>query len=162
MAEATAFGIGSSMGYDSQRPWQQKWRDVINGLNALQATYQQPDLDSDAVRRQVEDFFEVCCELADWLDRQAGKPRAMRYLKQTDPDLRLCDGIAQTRKHHTREGADPITAKISKVYGGQGGVRAEIEWSRPSGAQGTEDALDLAQRCVSAWLRFLKHEGLTP
>lgn len=158
------FNASASIGYNPQRPWQQKWRDVISGLDALQATYQQSDLNNEVVRRQVEGFFKDCCELADWLQEQASRPQAMSYLK-SDPALKLCDGMAQTTKHHTRKSGnrnpDPITARISKVYGGQG-VRAEIEWSTPSGSTGSEDALDLAQRCRTAWERFFQLHGLTP
>ena len=159
-ATLTASG---SIGYNPVRPWQQKWRDVITGLDALQVTYRQRDLDNEVVRRQVETFFKDCCELADWLRKQADSPNAMNYVK-TDPDLKLCDGMAQTTKHHTRAPSskqDPITARISWVHGGQG-VRAEIEWSTPSGSTGIEDALDLARRCKSAWERFFAQHGLTP
>lgn len=162
VATAT-LNASASIGYNPLRPWPQKWRDVINGLGVIEATYRQDDLDNEAVRRQVETFFKDCCELADWLQEQAGQSTAMDYLK-TDRDLKLCDGMAQTTKHHTRaprRGRDPITARISRVDGGQG-VRAEIQWSTPSGLTGTEDALDLAQRCTSAWERFFRQHGLTP
>jgi hypothetical protein len=150
------------MGYDPSRPWQQKWRDVISGVDALEVTYQQSDLDSEAVRRQVETLFKDCRDLADWLLHQAGKPNAMDEV-HTDPALKLCDGVVQTTKHHTRDrGSDPITAKISKAHGGQGGVRVTIEWSAPSGTAGCDDALDLAQRCKAAWLQFFQRENLTP
>ncbi|MFF7290352.1 hypothetical protein [Streptomyces griseorubiginosus] len=158
-----ALKASGSIGYNPVRPWQQKWRDVINGLKVLEATYRQNDLDNEAVRRQVETFFKDCCELADWLQEQAGMSAAVGYLK-SDPDLKLCDGMAQTAKHHTRapsRSRDPITARISRVDGGQG-VRAEIQWSTQSGSTGTEDALDLAQRCKSAWERFFRLHGLRP
>jgi hypothetical protein len=163
LVATAALNVSGSVGYNPRRPWQQKWRDVINGLDVLQATYRQSDLDNETVRRQTETFFKDCCELADWLREQAGKPEAMEYVK-TDRYLRLCDGMAQTAKHHTRapnSKRDPITARISRVYGGQG-VRAEIQWSTPSGANGTEDALDLAQRCKSSWERFFQRHRLTP
>ncbi|MGW2720665.1 hypothetical protein [Streptomyces sp. NPDC001492] len=157
------FTASATIGYNPVRPWQQKWSDVNTGLDALQVTYQQRDLDNEVVRRQVETFFKDCCELADWLREQAGKPDAMNHVK-ADPDLKLCDGMAQTTKHHTRARSsrqDPITARICRVHGGQG-VRAEIKWSTPSGSTGTEDALDLARRCKSAWERFFAQHGLTP
>jgi hypothetical protein len=163
LAAVASFNVSASIGYNPRRPWQQKWRDVISSLDAIQETYRQDDLNNEAVRRQVETFFKDCCELADWLQEQAGNAKALDYVK-TDRDLRLCDGMAQTTKHHTRDpnrGRDPITARISRVDGGQG-VRAEIEWSTPSGSTGTEDALDLAQRCKSAWERFFQRHGLTP
>ncbi|MCX5260412.1 hypothetical protein OOK27_40775 [Streptomyces canus] len=163
LVATAALNASGSIGYNALRPWQQKWRDVINGLDVIEATYRQNDLDNEAVRRQVETFFKDCCELADWLQEQAGTSAAVDYLK-SDPDLKLCDGMAQTTKHHTRAPSrkrDPITARISRVDGGQG-VRAEIQWSTQSGSTGTEDALDSAQRCKSAWERFFRQYGLTP
>jgi hypothetical protein len=53
-----------------------------------------------------------------------------------------------------------VTARVTWVH--DGGVRAEIGWTRPSGANGTEDALDLARRCVSAWERFFQQHALDP
>ncbi len=150
----------ASVGYNPQRPWQQKWSDVVHGLEVLEEIYRRDDLGNEDVRRQVEDFFKDCRELADWLKQQAGTPQAMSYVN-TDPDLMLCDGLAQTVKHHTRSGADPITARISWVHGGSG-VRVEIAWSTPSGATGIEDALALARRCVKSWERFFQQEGLNP
>jgi hypothetical protein len=81
--------------------------------------------------------------------------------------LRLCDGLAQTIKHHTRnrkpspKDRDPITARISHVRSGFG-VTAQIEWCSFSGLSGSEDAYDLARRCVAGWEQFFKQEGLTP
>ena len=159
LAVVAALNASVSIGYDPDRPWPQKWRDVKHGLDVLEAMYAQNDLDNDVVRRQVEDFFKDCRELADWLKQQAGKPQAMSYV-HTDSDLKLCDGMAQTIKHHTRTptswNPDPITAWIATVYGGKG------EWSSVSGANGTEDALRLARRCVAAWQRFFQREGLDP
>jgi hypothetical protein len=152
----------ASVGYNPQRPWQQKWRDVLHGLDVLRETYGQNDLDNEVVRRQVEDFFKDCRELADWLRQSANRPEAMDYV-HADPNLELCDGMAQTTKHHTRKpnpNSDPITARIAWVHGGH--VRGEIEWSSQNGAKGTEDALDLAERCVAAWESFFRRYRLNP
>lgn len=150
-----------SVGYNPVRPWQQKWQDVEIGLRVLEAFYARDDANNEDVRREVEDFFKACRELADWLEQHAGKPEAMTYVN-SDPDLMICDGMAQTIKHHTRNSTrrDPITARVSWVRGGP--LRAEIEWTRPSGARGTEDALDLARRCVAAWEQFFRQHGLDP
>jgi hypothetical protein len=164
LAVVAALDASVSIGYNPDRPWPQKWRDVKHGLEVLEGTYAQNDLDNEVVRRQVEDFFKDCREMADWLNNQAGKPQAMSYVN-TDADLNLCDAMAQTTKHHTRtpgRNPDPITAWIATVHGGKG-VQAEIEWKTISGSRsGTEDALDLAQRCVAAWKRFFQQHGLDP
>ena len=43
-----------------------------------------------------------------------------------------------------------------------GGVRVEVYWSSVSGIAGTEDALDLARRCVVAWQKFFTQHNLDP
>ena len=159
VAVVAAFDASGSVGYNPVRPWQQKWRVVRSGLSAIEATYAANDINDEVIRRQVEDFFKDCRELADWLKEQAGKPEAMAYVN-SDPDLVLCDGMAQTIKHHTRAGSDPISAWVARVRSGP--IRVDIEWSRPSGASGTEDALDLARRCVVAWEGFFQQRGLDP
>ena len=163
LAAVTAFDASVSVGYNPDRPWQQKWRDVQNGLSGIEQVYAAADINDEVIRRQVEDFFKGCREMADWVKEQAGKPEAMAYVN-SDPDLVICDGMAQTVKHHTRRpqrDPDPLTARVARVHGG-GGVRVEIDWSRPSGASGTEDALDLARRCVAAWESFFQQNNLDP
>jgi hypothetical protein len=155
------------------QPWQQKWRDVEHGLEQVERAYdttQAPQHDNEYVRRVVEDFFKDCRELADWLwqDHQStglGKKTVMDFV-MADADLRLADGIAQTAKHHSRRPSrlnpDPITARITDISTGPGGRDVKIGWSQPSGAKGSEDALDLARKCVDAWRRFLTGRGLKP
>ena len=152
----------TSIGYNPRRPWPQKWRDVVHGLNELRQSYAQNDLNNEVVRRQVEEFFKGCRELADWLRASAGRGEAMDFV-HTNPALKLCDAMAQTTKHHTRHAkpnGDPITAWIARIHGA--GVKAEIEWSAQSGASGVEDALDLAEQCVAAWESFLRVHQLDP
>jgi hypothetical protein len=122
-------------------------------------------MSNEPVRRAVEDFFADCRELADWLEENAAVPDAQAFVL-ADPVLHLCDGMAQTTKHHTRrrppdKDPDPITAQISRIEGGSG-VRAEIHWLSVTGKSGDEDALDLAHRCVAAWRRFFAAQGLDP
>jgi hypothetical protein len=102
---ATLVGVATvtahaSVGFNPIRPWQQKWRDVENGLQVLEGFYARDYAGNEAMRRGVEEFFKSCRELADWLSEHGGKPEAMAYVK-SDPDLVLCDGMAQTVKHHT-------------------------------------------------------------
>ena len=127
------------MGYDLDRPWEQKWQDVTHLLQEIIATYG-IRMGNDPVRRMVEGFFDSCRELADWLERDTGKA-ALAFVN-TDPDLRLCDGFAQTTKHHTRtrkpdkKDPDSITARIRSISSGPVGVQVEIGWSSVSGKSG--------------------------
>ena len=52
-----------------------------------------------------------------------------------------------------------MTATITTVGSSDAGNYAIIEW-RQREASGTEDALDLARRCVLAWEGYLRSHGL--
>jgi hypothetical protein len=159
-ATASVPDVTVEIGYGARRPWPQKWQDINLLLQEIADAYG-TRMGNDPVRGAVESFFDSCRELADWLYKDAGKKEALSFVN-THPDLRLCDGFAQTTKHHTREGKDPITARISKIRVTPEGVQAEIAWSSRSGATGAEDALDLARRCVAAWEQFFRQTGLSP
>jgi hypothetical protein len=149
-----------AIGYNEPRPWQQKWQDVLHALEQLERAYvTEEGQGNEHVRRLVEDFFTTCRELADWLwqDKQNTglDESAVRALMRDDP-LRLADAMAQTTKHHTRWGNNPITARVSEIRVAADGARAQIGWFRPSGERGSEDARDLARRCVDAWQNFIE------
>lgn len=152
-----------AIGYNVRRPWAQKWREVLQLVSELDGMYQPPPVGNEPVYRTVENLFKCCRELADWLEKDASCPEAMVHVN-THPDLRICDGVAQTTKHHTRQGKkDPITARVANIWGGPQGSHVLIEWSTPNGGPiGSEDALDLAQRCVRAWEAFFTVHGLDP
>jgi hypothetical protein len=163
-AHIEAFRPTIGIGYTGPRPWQQKWADVLRALEQLEATYTTKEgQGNEDVRRRVESFFEICRELADWLWQDNGtsldKPTVMGFVL-SDSHLRLADAMAQTTKHHTRTGSDPITARITNILVGPDGASAEIGWSQVSGASGSEDALNLARGYVQAWQSFLKQNGL--
>jgi len=108
-----------AIGYNEHRPWRQKWQDMLHALEELDSAYATEEgQGNEDVRRMVEDFFEICRELADWLwqDKQNANvsESAVTGFVRNDPHLRLADGMAQTTKHHTRKGNDPITARIPR------------------------------------------------
>ena len=169
-ATATARGFAPdptiAIGYAPQRPWQQKWHDIVDLFEQITNTYR-TRLGNEPVRLMVEDFFGSCRELADWLTKDAHNTQALAFVN-SHPDLRLCDAIAQTTKHHTRDkqpsnkDPDPVTARITRVISGPAGVQVEIGWSSVSGTSGTEDALYLARKCMTAWQSFFQQQGLNP
>ncbi|TQS45588.1 hypothetical protein [Cryptosporangium phraense] len=159
MAASAVLTATASVGYHPGRPWQQKWRDTQSDLRQLEAVYAGPGVNNETMRRYVEAFFKDCQELADWLTHGGGSSNAMDFVHE-DADLRLCDGMAQTTKHHTRvRGKDPVTAQVAWIHGGHH-PRAELEWSTPAGEGGKVDALDLARRCIAAWERYFALHSL--
>ena len=155
-----------TIGYTNPRPWRQKWQDVLDAQEPIERAYTtQEGISNEAVRRDTEDFFEACRELADWLWQRAGisKSTVMKRVHESHY-LRLADAMAQTIKHHTRmstkQNPNPITAGIAEICIGPVGARVRIDWSKPSGAKGSRDALDLARGCVRSWQRFLREQRL--
>jgi hypothetical protein len=158
-AHAVALRPTIAIGYNEYRPWRQKWQDLMSALGQLETAYATEEgQGNEDVRRTTEDFFATCRELADWLwqDKQNAnvhKSAVMRFVLG-DPHLRLADAMAQTTKHHTRRGSADITARITEIRVGPDGASAKIGWSGAADS-GSEDALDLARRCVIAWQGFL-------
>ena len=73
----------------------------------------------------------------------------------------ICDAFAQVIKHHSRKNSASMTARISKIAGGSSGITVAIAWRASSHAPEQEvDSAELARRCVAAWERFFRQEGL--
>ena len=51
-----------------------------------------------------------------------------------------------------------MTARVAVVTTDETGTRVITRWSEGQ-TSGTEDALDLARRCVAAWDDYLKQNG---
>jgi hypothetical protein len=139
-----------------------KWQDLMNLLKQVETIYAAKEgVGNEDMRRAVEDFTTTCRELGDWLWQNTAltKNTVIQAIKRS-PYLRLADSMAQTIKHHTRTGKDPITAGIAEIRVGPDGARARIDWSRPSGASGSIDALDLTRGCTRSWRRFLRKHKL--
>jgi hypothetical protein len=163
-AEAYAEALTPTIatGYTTPRPWRQKWQDVLDALKPIERAYMTQDgLSTEDVRRDIENFFEACRELADWLWRstRVSKSIVMKRVRGGHY-LRLADAMAQTIKHHTRTGQNAITVSIGEIRIGPDGARVRIDWSKTSGRKGSRDALDLARGCVRSWQRFLREQRL--
>jgi len=162
-ARAEAMSPTIAIGYPDPRPWRQKLQDVEEALEPIKHAYTSNEgLSNEVVRRDIENFFKVCRELADWLwqNTTVSKPTVMKIV-QNSHFLRLADAMAQTTKHHTRTGRDnPITARIAEIHITPEGARARIEWSRPAGSKGSRDALELAYGCLRSWRRFVRAQKL--
>ena len=86
------------IGYTAPRPWAQKLQDLVDALEPIEHAYTtNKGLSNEGVRRDVEDFFRYCRELADWLWQNAGvSKQAVMQLVKNSHYLRLADAIAQT------------------------------------------------------------------
>jgi len=145
------------------RTWRQKWRDIGTGVDKLQNIYVGNVIDQYALGQQVKGLFADLHEIADHLDHQEfGHKKHARTKLYNYPDLEICAGFVNTKKHDEIDrGKDPITAWMEPARG-DNGVSMVIKWSRPSGRQGTKDALDLARGCVRDWGQFFAAHKLTP
>ena len=115
------------------------------------------------MKNAFENFFIDCFHMGDWLweDRSRTgltKTQVCKFI-ENDPSLRICEGFANADKHRVRSKTGAITAKITTVTLSEIGTQVSIEWSQGSHTP-TEDALDLARRCVAAWEGYLLANGL--
>lgn len=70
-----------------------------------------------------------------------------------------CTPQGNTSKHRTRSRPTAVSARVRTIRSDENGARGTIEWTEGSNG-GTEDALDLARRCVAAWDCYFKASGL--
>jgi hypothetical protein len=160
---AAAIGPGVSLTFSSDQPWYAKWHKVKQSLATVEtACHPSSYQGNDPVKRAVESFFVDCFHMGDWLweDSSTGlnKPQVCTFI-ENDPSLRVCEGFANTDKHRVRSKSGAITAKIRSITSGPNGVQVSIEWMQGANTH-TEDALDLARRCVAAWEACLLANGL--
>ena len=149
------------IGYPAPRPWEQKLQDLVAALEPIEYAYTtNKGLSNEGVRRDVEDFFRYCRELADWLwQNTAVSEQTIRQLIKNSHYLRLADAMAQTTKHHTRTGKNPITAHIAEIRGTSNGFRARIDWSRAKRHSNNSARNPAAAR---GWSRARRHRASGP
>jgi hypothetical protein len=152
-----------TIGYGPDRPWYVQWRSVRQHLEIVESNCRPGAYrGNEPVRLDFENFFTQCLHLGDWLweDKTTGLTETqVRKFIEKDQALRVCAGMANTSKHRTRSQANALTARIASVTSDPNGTRASIAWSKGFDS-GTEDALDLAGRCMAAWDGYLKANGL--
>jgi hypothetical protein len=160
---AIATAVKASVGYGADRPWYAQWHNVREHLQTVDDECRPGAYRGNLpVKRAFENFFTQCFHLGDWLwgDKTTGlTEKQVRDFILKDPALRVCAGIANTSKHRTRNQPGAMTARIAEVTPDEKGTRAAVDWSQ-SPNSGTEDAFDLARRCVVAWDSYLKAIGL--
>lgn len=163
IATAAAVQSGISISYSFDQRWYAKWHNVRQRLATTEDACRPCSYrGNDAVKRSVEDFFTHCFHMGDWLweDPSTGLTKAqVCTFIENDPSLSVCEGIANTDKHRVRSKPGAITAKIKNISSGGSGTQVSIEWSQGPNTY-TEDALDLARRCITAWEGYLLASGL--
>jgi hypothetical protein len=160
---ATAINPGVSLTFNSDQSWYAKWHKVKQSLATVEtACHPSSYQGNDPAKRAVESFFVDCFHMGDWLweDPSTGltKPQVCAFV-ETDPNLRVCEGVANTDKHRVRSKPGAMTAKIKDVTSDRNGTRVSVEWSQGANTHAV-DALHLARECVVAWGAYLLANGL--
>lgn len=166
MGSATALPATVGLSFNSDQPWYAQWLNVRQHLEAAEAACQPSSYrGNDVVKKSIENFFIQCFHMGDWLwedQSRTGltKPEVCKFI-EIEPSLRICEGIANTDKHRVRSKKGAITARVQSISPGSSETQVLIEWSQQGlPRKHTEDALDLARRCVDAWEGYLKDKGL--
>lgn len=104
--------VKAEVGYGPQKSWLEQWGVVERSYQQLKGIYDSP-VDNQVATSTAKDFFIHCWHLKDWLveDPAIGVVSAdIGILLGNDPDLKLCNAMANTSKHHTlaRQGNCPL------------------------------------------------------
>lgn len=160
---AAAVGPGVSLTFNSNQPWYAQWHKVKQSLTVIEdACLPESYRGNDPVKHAVENFFTNCLDLGDWLWNDPSTSLSKTEIRDfidNDPSLRICNGMANTTKHRIRKYSENMTAKIQSITPDPNRTKVLIKWSQETNTN-TEDALDLARRCVTAWEKYLKDKGL--
>ncbi|MDH4144125.1 MAG: hypothetical protein OEY23_03040 [Acidimicrobiia bacterium] len=149
------------------RPWLEKWREVLRARDQIALVYAQrvAGLGNAEVDERVTRFCSECHDMRDWLLGDiASLPgvagaEVIAHATSTPP-LVVSSAVANSHKHHTRK-AGTTSARIRSTNMTPTGARVsiEIDWATPDAR--TVDALELADDCISSWRQFLVSRGIT-
>jgi hypothetical protein len=141
------------------RPWEEKWLEVLKRLDDVRATYSGDarGFGSMEIDRRVEDFFSECNHVRDWLIGDVARLPTVtvavidQHFWSSAP-LRTCNAICNTDKHHTRSTGATARIRSTDVTPTGARVTIEVDWALPSATR--VDALQLADKCVASWRAF--------
>lgn len=140
--------------------WTHLWRAILRGLDYLRDLYGGENLVGGPDLQRQEDgvwqFFVDCWSLRDWLRNSGADAPGTRAVQTTHPDtLFLAQAIANTHKHlDTWDWLPDVELQAIIHYG------FEFKMTSTAGQPRFVDALDLAQRCVADWRKWLSDHSL--
>lgn len=161
-------GDGVYIEHGTARLWQEQWYRTIQRFNRLRAVYRPGTYQGvDETTAIVEDFFEHCLRLEEWLAKDPGvdkgdKDKVLASVKGNEW-LRVGKGVANCAKHRERDWDNAIDAVVRRVYPKDDrSAVAIIEWWRhgQEGGRHEMDALKLAEKCMAAWKTYLHDQKL--
>ncbi|MCR1162317.1 hypothetical protein NEK97_12675 [Paenarthrobacter sp. UW852] len=161
------------VGYSEAEPWLSKWDDVIRDYEAVEEAFLAEGTDNRVIRHRLLRFFEDCWHLVEWIKRDTQLPaevaeKVVKAAWNADPMV-LCEAIASTSKHHTREGRkgqpEKVTARVMSVTMPQGIGKwsptvTVTAWNPEAPEPQDHDARTLASDCISWWRSFIKQNRL--
>lgn len=142
MVNVVAHTPAIAIGLSDTVSWTEQWSDVKHSYANLQDLYATAEnVPNDEVRRVVKEFSVQCWHIWDWLKRDQDMPITAATLKaflRNNTPLKLCNAMAKTSKHHTR---DSGTSAVVKTVKFSTTITVDIATANPAG---TIDALKVA------------------
>ncbi|WP_166651759.1 hypothetical protein [Arthrobacter sp. AG258] len=157
--------------YGEHQSWFSKWDDVTRDYTAVDEVFTGHGTKIHVIRHRFLRFFEDCWHLVEWMKRDTELPssvreRVVKAAWGADPMV-LCEAVASTSKHHTREGRNgrpsKASARVSAVMLQQGdwSPRVSITVRQPETSESRDyDARTLAADCMSWWHSFAEQNKL--
>lgn len=165
--------VDVEIGYSAQESWLSKWDDVRRDYEAVEEAFATEGTDNRVIRHRILRFFEDCWHLVEWIKRDMHLPAAVREkvvkAAWSAEPMVLCEAVASTSKHHTREASkrrpEKATGRVMGVKMPQGSGNwsptVKITFWRPGITETQDrDARTLASDCMSWWQSFIKQNEL--
>jgi hypothetical protein len=160
-ARASDAVTSMSVRYAWARPWHEQWWLALWSSNQVARCYAgrtDGPGEANGWGALVREACIALCHVRDWLEHDTAVPLTrgqLRTIVRRSRCLQLVTDVANTSKHHTRQG-NQTTARIEQIT--INGVRGEpqqgivsIAWRSVDGRSGQEDALDLIRGAVADW-----------
>lgn len=148
------------IGYGAQKSWLEQWGQVERSYKKIQDLYKATAVDNLEAQTVLKDFFMHSWHLGEWLAKDSEtsvQGPEIKALLDSEPDIEICNAMANTAKHYSR-GPKAMSARVSSLVTKPHG-KAAIEIST-AGDKQERDALELATSCMAIWQKFLESHGL--